>query len=147
MSNKAAEKRAVSRKDMTRWQWTWKEIKNNKVAYLMVLPFMLIFTLFTIVPVALSIIFSFTDFNMLEWPNFVFAENYLRTRLAQGTSVRLQGSQARLPRALSARQGPPLRSCIYYTAYTVFERFETEIAVCQEELLSRDSSRHSNPQS
>ena len=78
MSNKAAEKRAVSRKDMTRWQWTWKEMKNNKVAYLMVLPFMIIFTLFTIVPVALSIIFSFTDFNMLEWPNFVFAENYVR---------------------------------------------------------------------
>ncbi|MBE6661997.1 MAG: sugar ABC transporter permease [Ruminococcaceae bacterium] len=63
---------------MTRWQWTWKEIKNNKVAYLMVLPFMLIFTLFTIVPVVLSIIFSFTDFNMLEWPNFVFADNYVR---------------------------------------------------------------------
>ena len=78
MSNKAAEKKAVSRKDMTRWQWTWKEIKNNKVAYLMVLPFMLIFTLFTIVPVVLSIVFSFTDFNMLEWPNFVFAENYVR---------------------------------------------------------------------
>jgi len=78
MSNKAAEKKAVSRKDMTRWQWTWKEIKNNKVAYLMVLPFMLIFTLFTIVPVVLSIIFSFTDFNMLEWPNFVFADNYVR---------------------------------------------------------------------
>jgi len=78
MSNKAAEKKAVSRKDMTRWQWTWKEMKNNKVAYLMVLPFMLIFTLFTIVPVVLSIVFSFTDFNMLEWPNFVFAENYIR---------------------------------------------------------------------
>jgi len=44
----------------------------------MVLPFMLIFTLFTIVPVVLSIIFSFTDFNMLEWPNFVFADNYVR---------------------------------------------------------------------
>ncbi len=78
MSNKAAEKKAVSRKDMTRWQWTWKEMKNNKVAYLMVLPFMLIFTLFTIVPVVLSIVFSFTDFNMLEWPNFVFADNYVR---------------------------------------------------------------------
>ena len=49
MSNKAAEKRAVSRKDMTKWQWTWKEMKNNKAAYLMCLPFMLIFTLFTVV--------------------------------------------------------------------------------------------------
>ena len=78
MSNKAAEKRAVSRKDMTKWQWTWKEMKNNKAAYLMCLPFMLIFTLFTVVPVVLSIVFSFTDFNLLEWPNFVFADNYIR---------------------------------------------------------------------
>ncbi len=78
MSNKTAEKKAVSRKDMTRWQWTWKEMKRNKAAYLMCLPFMLIFTLFTIVPVVLSIVFSFTDFNLLEWPNFVGAENYTR---------------------------------------------------------------------
>ncbi len=78
MSNKTAEKKAVSRKDMTRLQWTWKEMKRNKAAYLMCLPFMLIFTLFTIVPVVLSIVFSFTDFNLLEWPNFVGAENYTR---------------------------------------------------------------------
>ncbi len=78
MSNKTAEKKAVSRKDMTRWQWTWKEMKRNKAAYLMCLPFMLIFTLFTIVPVVLSIVFSFTDFNLLEWPNFVGVENYTR---------------------------------------------------------------------
>ena len=44
----------------------------------MVFPFMLIFTLFTVVPVVLSIVFSFTDFNLLEWPNFVFADNYIR---------------------------------------------------------------------
>ena len=44
----------------------------------MCLPFMLIFTLFTVVPVVLSIVFSFTDFNLLEWPNFVFADNYVR---------------------------------------------------------------------
>ena len=78
MSTKTAEKRAVSRKDMTRWQWTWKEMKRNKSAYLMCLPFMIIFTLFTVVPVVLSIVFSFTDFNLLEWPNFVGGENYAR---------------------------------------------------------------------
>lgn len=78
MSSKTAEIKAVSRKDMTRWQWTWKEMKRNKAAYLMCLPFMLIFTLFTVVPVLLSILFSFTDFNLLEWPNFVFADNYVR---------------------------------------------------------------------
>ncbi len=44
----------------------------------MCFPFMLIFTLFTVVPVILSIVFSVTDFNLLEWPNFVFADNYIR---------------------------------------------------------------------
>jgi multiple sugar transport system permease protein len=78
MSQKTAQKKAVSRKDMTMAQWTWKEMKRNWVAYVMVAPFMLIFTLFTIAPVVLSIVFSFTDFNLLEWPNFVFVDNYVR---------------------------------------------------------------------
>ena len=78
MSQKTAEKKAVSRKDMTMAQWTWKEMKRNWAAYLMVAPFMIIFTLFTIAPVVLSIVFSFTDFNLLEWPNFVFVDNYIR---------------------------------------------------------------------
>ena len=78
MSEKTATKKAVSRKDMTKAQWTWKEMKRNWAAYLMIAPFMLIFTLFTIAPVVLSIVFSFTDFNLLEWPNFVFVDNYIR---------------------------------------------------------------------
>ncbi len=78
MSQKTAEKRAVSRKDMTRAQWTWKEMKRHKAGYFMAAPFMIIFSLFTIIPVLLSIIISFTDFNLLEMPNFVFMENYIR---------------------------------------------------------------------
>ena len=73
-----SKKKAVIRSDMTRAQWTWKEMKRNKVAYLMVAPYMLIFTLFTIVPVLLSIVISFTDFNLLQMPNFVFLDNYIR---------------------------------------------------------------------
>ena len=74
MSNK----KAVVRGDMTRAQWTWNEMKKNKVAYLMVAPYMLIFTLFTVVPVLLSIVISFTDFNLLQTPNIVFLDNYIR---------------------------------------------------------------------
>ena len=74
MSNK----KAVVRAEMTRAQWTWNEMKKNKVAYLMVAPYMLIFTLFTVVPVLLSIVISFTDFNLLQTPNFVFLDNYIR---------------------------------------------------------------------
>ena len=74
MSNK----KAVVRGDMTRAQWTWNEMKKNKVAYLMVAPYMLIFTLFTVVPVVLSVFMSFTDFNLLQTPNIVFLDNYIR---------------------------------------------------------------------
>lgn len=73
-----SKKKAVIRSDMTRAQWTWKEMKKNWVAYLMVAPYMLIFTTFTVVPVVLSIVISFTDFNLLELPNFVFFDNYIR---------------------------------------------------------------------
>ncbi len=77
MSSKAAEKKAVARKDMTMAQWTWKEMKKNWMAYVMVAPYMIIFSLFTIIPVILSAILSFTNFNMLEWPDFVFLNNYI----------------------------------------------------------------------
>ncbi len=77
MSQQTAKKKAVSRKDMSMAQWTWKEMKRNWVAYLMVAPFMILFTLFTVVPVLLSMVLSFTDFNLLEMPNFVFMENYI----------------------------------------------------------------------
>ena len=78
MSQKTATKKPVSRKDMTKAQWTWKEMKRNKVAYLMVAPYMIIFSLFTLIPVLLSMVLSFTDFNMLEMPTRFNLENYIR---------------------------------------------------------------------
>ena len=78
MSNKAASKRPVARTEMTRAQWTWKEMKKNKTAYIMVAPFMILFLVFTVFPVGLSILLSFTDFNMLQMPNWVGGSNYIR---------------------------------------------------------------------
>ena len=78
MSKKTAKKKAVSRKDMSRLQWTLKEMKRNWVAYLMVAPYMLIFTCFTVLPVVLSILISFTDFNLLQFPDIVWLDNYIR---------------------------------------------------------------------
>ena len=75
---KATTKKAVARKDMTKAQWIWKEMKRNWVGYAMIAPFVIIFTLFTVVPVLLSIAFSFTDFNMLQVPSIVWFENYTR---------------------------------------------------------------------
>ena len=71
-------KKAVSRSEMSKAAWTWKEMKRNKVAYALIAPFMILFTIFTVVPVLLSFILSFTTFNMLEWPNFIFMDNYIR---------------------------------------------------------------------
>ena len=78
MSNKAASKRPVARTEMTRAQWTWKEMKKNKTAYIMVAPFMILFLVFTVFPVGLSILLSFTDFNMLQMPHWVGGSNYIR---------------------------------------------------------------------
>jgi multiple sugar transport system permease protein len=59
-------------------QWTLKEMKRNWAGYVMVAPFMILFAIFTVVPVVLSVFFSFTDFNMLQTPNIVFFDNYIR---------------------------------------------------------------------
>ena len=77
MSQKTAQPKAVSRKDMTYGQYVRKEMRRNWVGYLMILPYVLIFSLFTILPVALSMVISFTDFNMLQMPNVVWLENYI----------------------------------------------------------------------
>ncbi len=77
MSKKSAEYKAVARKDLTYGQWVRKEMKRNWVAYAMIAPYLLIFTLFTIAPVFLSVVISFTDFNMLQIPNVVWLENYI----------------------------------------------------------------------
>jgi len=63
---------------MSKFQWTWKEMKRNKTAYFMIAPFFLLFIIFTVLPVLLSIILSLTDFNMLQFPEFKGMSNYTR---------------------------------------------------------------------
>ena len=75
---KAEKKRPVQRTEMSKWQWTWKEIKRNKTAYFMLAPFFLLFIIFTVLPVLLSILLSFTDFNMLQFPHWMGLDNYTR---------------------------------------------------------------------
>ena len=63
---------------MSKLQWTWKEMKKNKTAYFMLAPFFLLFVIFTVLPVVLSIILSLTDFNMLQLPTWQGMSNYAR---------------------------------------------------------------------
>ncbi len=53
-------------------------MKRNWVGYVMIAPFILVFILFTVAPVLVSIVISFTDFNLLQVPNFVAFDNYIR---------------------------------------------------------------------
>lgn len=58
--------------------FTWQEIKKNKHYYILMSPYMIIFFTFTVLPVAFSLILSFTYFNMLEFPKFMGWQNYSR---------------------------------------------------------------------
>ena len=75
--SKNTEKQVKTRHEMTKAEWTWFLVRKNKTAYFMVLPFMFIFVLFTVVPVVASLFLSFTQFNMLEPPKFIFMDNYI----------------------------------------------------------------------
>jgi len=74
----AKTKRPTQRSEMSKMQWTWKEMKKNKTAYFMLAPFFILFIIFTVLPVVLSIILSLTDFNMLQMPHWQGISNYTR---------------------------------------------------------------------
>ncbi|QLG43047.1 MULTISPECIES: carbohydrate ABC transporter permease [unclassified Paenibacillus] len=60
------------------WSWKLKEIKASKHSYVLLAPYMILFIMFTVIPVVISIILSFTYFNMLEFPRFIGWQNYTR---------------------------------------------------------------------
>ena len=61
---------------MNKIKHTLKEIKMNRVLYLMMLPFLIFFFTFSVYPVAQAIWYSFTDYNILEKANVIGLENY-----------------------------------------------------------------------
>lgn len=60
------------------WSWKFQEMKASKHSYVLLAPYMLLFLMFTVIPVVISIILSFTYFNMLEFPRFIGWQNYTR---------------------------------------------------------------------
>ena len=53
-------------------------LKKHKASYLMVAPYYILFFFFTILPVLMSVVVSFTNWNMLELPKFVGWGNYTK---------------------------------------------------------------------
>lgn len=55
-----------------------KGLKKHRVSILFSLPFLILFFIFMVVPVAAAVIIGFTRYNILEPPVFVGLDNYLR---------------------------------------------------------------------
>ena len=54
-----------------------KKAKRSKMCYLFLLPYAILFTMFFVFPVVASIYYSFTYYNILEKPRFLFIQNYV----------------------------------------------------------------------
>lgn len=56
---------------------TWKKMKRSKNCYLFLAPYALVFFMFFVMPVVISIYYSFTYYNILEKPRFLGLDNYI----------------------------------------------------------------------
>ena len=58
-----------------------KTIWKHRASYLLMAPYFILFFFFTVLPVLMAIGVSFTDWNMLEKPEFVGWQNYVKLLL------------------------------------------------------------------
>jgi multiple sugar transport system permease protein len=70
----------VKRKEANKKLFT--EISRSRVCYLFLAPFAIIFFLFYVAPLLISIFFGFTYFNILEPPKYIGLRNYINLLLA-----------------------------------------------------------------
>lgn len=86
-------------------------MKKNYISYFFTAPYMILFTVFTILPVVIAIFLSFTQFNLLETPKFVGLSNY--TRMFFEDSVFLKGFQNTLLLAVIIGPGGYILSLLF----------------------------------
>ncbi len=63
-------------------QIAWKKAKASKNCYLFILPYAILFTVFFILPICMSLVLSFTYYNVLEPAEFIGITNYKNLILA-----------------------------------------------------------------
>lgn len=71
-------KRKPGQKLRQKWKRNFGLMKQNKHAYVLLAPYFILFCTFTVIPVLLSFVLSFTNFNLLERPDFIGWQNYAR---------------------------------------------------------------------
>lgn len=60
----------------SKFRYTMHQIKKNKGVYGLLAPFFVLFLIFTIIPVLLSLPMGFTNFNMAQFPQWVGLSNF-----------------------------------------------------------------------
>ena len=68
--------RAVSKK--VSFNHTLKSMKRSAISYLFIAPYTILFFTFTVLPVVIAMFFSLTSFNVLQPPEFIGFQNYVR---------------------------------------------------------------------
>ena len=58
-------------------QQFWYNVKQNKVFYSMMAPYLIVFFTFTVIPVLISFVLSFTSYDILQSPKFIGLDNYI----------------------------------------------------------------------
>ena len=54
----------------------WKKLYDDRISWLYLSPFLILFITFTVIPVIISIFYSFTSFDLLQAPRWVWLDNY-----------------------------------------------------------------------
>ncbi len=66
----------------SKFKYTMHMIGVNKACYIMMFPFMLLFTIFTVIPVIITLPLAFTNFNMAQFPEWTGLSNFYRLFLS-----------------------------------------------------------------
>lgn len=57
-------------------KYTWHMIMTNKACYAMLAPFMILFIIFTVIPVVITLPLAFTNFDIAHFPKFTGLSNF-----------------------------------------------------------------------
>ncbi|QVK18357.1 sugar ABC transporter permease [Mycoplasmatota bacterium] len=70
--------KSITMEKQSKFQKFKKKIYKDRYSYYLMAPYLIIFGTFTVLSVFMSIVLSFTNFNLLEFPKFVGFDNYIR---------------------------------------------------------------------
>lgn len=78
MSDLEVSEVSAVQQEQTKFQRLVADFKKDRASYVLIAPYFLLFFSFTVLPVLMSLVLSFTYFNLLEAPRFIGWQNYGR---------------------------------------------------------------------